>query len=106
MLPRCDAAVCHGGSGTTLAALTAGLPLVIIPQGADQHVNARACCEAGVARLLDAATVTSAAVRDAMIALLDPASTETEATRRIAIEIAALPSSAAVVDQLAALIPA
>ena len=33
--------VCHGGSGTTLGALAAGLPLVIVPLFADQPENAR-----------------------------------------------------------------
>ena len=33
--------VCHGGSGTVLGALAAGLPLVILPLFADQLVNAR-----------------------------------------------------------------
>jgi EryCIII-like glycosyltransferase len=35
-LPQCAAIVHHGGAGTCLAALTAGAPQVIIPQGADQ----------------------------------------------------------------------
>ena len=33
--------VCHGGSGTTLAALAAGVPLVIVPLFADQFENGR-----------------------------------------------------------------
>ena len=48
LLDLCDAVMCHGGSGTTLAALNAGLPLVVVPQGADQFENARACERAGV----------------------------------------------------------
>ena len=50
LLERCDAVMCHGGSGTTLAALNAGLPLVIVPQGADQFENALACEQSGAAR--------------------------------------------------------
>ncbi len=43
--------VCHGGSGTTLGALAAGLPLVVVPLFADQPDNARrvAAIGAGVA---------------------------------------------------------
>jgi UDP-N-acetylglucosamine:LPS N-acetylglucosamine transferase len=52
LLPRCTAAVCHAGSGTTLAALGAGLPLLLLPQGADQFQNAAACARAGVARVI------------------------------------------------------
>lgn len=32
--------ICHGGSGTTMAALGAGVPLVVIPMLADQPTNA------------------------------------------------------------------
>jgi hypothetical protein len=39
--------VCHGGSGTTLGALAAGLPLVIVPLFADQPQNARRVAEVG-----------------------------------------------------------
>ena len=52
LLPRCAAVLCHAGTGTTLAALAAGLPLVLVPQGADQFDNARACERAGAARVL------------------------------------------------------
>ncbi|GAC1611311.1 MAG: glycosyltransferase [Mycobacteriales bacterium] len=40
VLARCAAVVSHGGSGTTLAALAHGLPHVLLPQGADQFLNA------------------------------------------------------------------
>jgi UDP:flavonoid glycosyltransferase YjiC (YdhE family) len=33
--------VCHGGSGSTLGALAAGVPLVVVPLFADQPLNAR-----------------------------------------------------------------
>ena len=36
----CDAVVCHGGAGTTMAALTRGLPMVVVPLFADQMHNA------------------------------------------------------------------
>src|SRR3954453_15361341 len=40
VLPRCHAVIPHGGAGTTLGALAFGLPLLVIPQGADQYANA------------------------------------------------------------------
>jgi UDP:flavonoid glycosyltransferase YjiC (YdhE family) len=40
VLDRCALAAVHGGAGTTLAALGRGVPLVVIPQGADQFINA------------------------------------------------------------------
>jgi UDP:flavonoid glycosyltransferase YjiC (YdhE family) len=48
--------VCHGGSGTAFGALSAGIPLVIVPLFADQPVNARliASAGAGIALEMDA----------------------------------------------------
>ena len=39
--------VCHGGSGTTLGALAAGLPLVLTPMFSDQFPNSDAIAAAG-----------------------------------------------------------
>lgn len=47
-LSRSAAVVCHGGWGTVIAALAHGLPLVIVPLGADNASNAAACERAGV----------------------------------------------------------
>jgi UDP:flavonoid glycosyltransferase YjiC (YdhE family) len=54
VLPYCSAVVTHGGHGTVLKALAAGVPLVIAPLGRDQPDNAarvialaRACESAG-----------------------------------------------------------
>lgn len=52
LLPLCDVVVSHGGAGTSLAALGCGLPLLAIPQGADQYVVAEACARRGVGRTL------------------------------------------------------
>ena len=53
MLPDCDLVVSHGGSGSVLGALTHGLPMVLLPLGADQPLNAARCEALGVARVLD-----------------------------------------------------
>jgi UDP:flavonoid glycosyltransferase YjiC (YdhE family) len=100
LLSGCDVVVCHAGSGTTLAALTAGLPLVLVPQGADQHTNADACQRAGVARVLYGDAVTSTAVRDAVMAIAEPESPEQSMARRIAAEIATMPAATEVVQRL------
>ncbi len=47
LLPRCDAVIAHGGAGTMLGALAHGLPLLLLPQGADQHYNAERVAAAG-----------------------------------------------------------
>ncbi|HEX5118556.1 MAG TPA: nucleotide disphospho-sugar-binding domain-containing protein [Pseudonocardiaceae bacterium] len=41
------AAIHHGGAGTTLTALHAGLPQLVLPQGADQFQNAAAVAKSG-----------------------------------------------------------
>jgi UDP:flavonoid glycosyltransferase YjiC (YdhE family) len=104
LLPHCDAVLCHAGSGTTLAALATGLPLVLVPQGADQFTNAAACERAGVARVLEPDAVTSTAVRDALCAVLDPASPQRHAAARVAAEIAAMPAPHDVATDLANLV--
>lgn len=101
LLRRCDAVVCHGGTGTTLAALTAGLPLLLVPQGADQFENAASCARAGAGRVLAPDDVTPVAVRDAVLSLLGPDSGERMAARRVAAEIEAMPGPAAVAERLA-----
>ncbi|HEX6653856.1 MAG TPA: glycosyltransferase [Thermoleophilaceae bacterium] len=47
VLAHASAAVVHGGSGSTLGALAAGVPLVVIPLFADQPQNARRVSEVG-----------------------------------------------------------
>ena len=40
LLPGCSAVITHGGLGTTLRALTHGVPLLLLPLGRDQAFNA------------------------------------------------------------------
>lgn len=47
ILHRVDAVVTHAGHGTVLSALTAGVPLVCMPMGRDQHDVARAVVASG-----------------------------------------------------------
>ena len=53
LLPRCDLVVSHAGSGSVVGALAHGLPMVLLPIGADQPLNAARCEALGVARVLD-----------------------------------------------------
>lgn len=99
LLPHCHAAVIHGGAGTMLGALAAGVPLLCLPQGADQHGNADRVVAAGAGRKLLRDELTPAAVREAMGALLREPSYRL-AAHRIADEIAAMPTA---VEALAAI---
>jgi MGT family glycosyltransferase len=47
VLPHCSAVITHGGHGTVLKALTAGVPLVVVPLGRDQPDNAARVVYAG-----------------------------------------------------------
>ena len=86
VMPRAAAVVGHGGSGSTLTALAAGVPLALVPLFVDGPENARRVAEAGAAIVVDDATQLANAVRE----LLDDAS-YVDAARRIADEIRALP---------------
>jgi UDP:flavonoid glycosyltransferase YjiC (YdhE family) len=87
LLPRAALVVHHGGSGTTLGALAAGVPQLLLPQGADQFANADAVAAAGAGlRLPDAEHIADGARR-----LLGDASFR-DAARDMAREIAGMPA--------------
>jgi len=71
LLPHCDLMVSHAGSGATLGALGAGVPMLAVPQGADQFLNAEAIVRVGAGLRLFPAELTAAAVRDATRHLLE-----------------------------------
>jgi UDP:flavonoid glycosyltransferase YjiC (YdhE family) len=93
LLPHCAVAIGHGGSGSTLGALAHGVPMLLLPSGADQFENAQACAAAGVARVLRPDGLEPAAIRDAVTELLREPSYRA-AAERVAAEIARLPSAA------------
>jgi hypothetical protein len=49
LLQDCRYIICHGGHGTVMKAIVAGVPLIIIPWGRDQPGNARRAEKLGVA---------------------------------------------------------
>ena len=69
LLPYCDAVVNQGGTAI-LPILAHGLPILVLPQGANQFHNAEACVRAGVGRSLLPEAITPAAVRGEVRALL------------------------------------
>ncbi|SDW38555.1 glycosyltransferase, MGT family [Amycolatopsis xylanica] len=95
VLPRCDAVVCHSGAGTTLAALSSGLPLVLLPRGADQFPTAAACERAGAAQVITPDRLTADAVRHAVATVLKDDSYRS-AARGLQTEINAMPTAATV----------
>jgi len=99
LFPRCDLVISHGGSNTVLAALTHGLPQVIVPITADQPQNAERCASAGVARMVHPADATAASIREAALDVLAEPRYRL-AARRMRAEMAALPDLDGVVTLL------
>jgi UDP:flavonoid glycosyltransferase YjiC (YdhE family) len=48
LLRSCAAIIHHGGAGTTLTALDAAVPQLVLPSGADRYINAIAVQDRGV----------------------------------------------------------
>ncbi|MBW4720300.1 glycosyltransferase [Saccharothrix obliqua] len=94
--PHVDLVVHHGGSGTTLGALAAGVPQLLLPQGADQFANADAVHAAGAGlRAEETRDAITAAARE----LLRDGGYR-EAARVVADEVARMPSPEEVARRL------
>lgn len=101
VLAHASAVICHGGSGTMVGSLGAGVPMVVAPFGADQPHNARRveAVDAGIAVMKpDAASLRAALER----ALSEP--TLRAGARRLADEIASLPTVEDAAQALVALV--
>ncbi|REK86001.1 glycosyl transferase [Streptomyces inhibens] len=69
ILEQADAFVTHAGMGSSGEGLYAGVPMIAVPQGAEQFVNADQLVELGVARRIDTADATAEALRTALTQL-------------------------------------
>ncbi|MEU6123537.1 macrolide family glycosyltransferase [Streptomyces sp. NPDC047123] len=73
ILEQADAFVTHAGMGSSGEALHAGVPMIAVPQGAEQPLNADRLVELGVARRVDTADATADVLRAALLSLVaDP----------------------------------
>jgi MGT family glycosyltransferase len=70
LFPHCALAIVHGGFGTVSEALSAAVPLIVMPLFADQPEVAQRCEVAGVGVRLDPRTCDAASLRDAVRELL------------------------------------
>jgi UDP:flavonoid glycosyltransferase YjiC (YdhE family) len=88
LFPRCDAVVTHGGLGTVLRALAHGVPLLMIPLGRDQHVNAAQVAQlgAGIALEPDAAPEEIRRALERLTATVDFREAADAAAARIALD--------------------
>ena len=98
LLAASDAVVHHGGAGTVMTAFAAGIPQLVLPQGADQFFNAELIARSGAGEALGAADLDVARLTD----LLTDNSKRSAATK-IVDELAGQPSPADVVSELVAL---
>ena len=73
VLPHAAAVVCHGGLSTITAALAAGVPIVCIPQGREQPINAARVAASGVGKVVATDAPASEIAATLMELLEDPA---------------------------------
>lgn len=80
ILEQADAFVTHAGMGGCAEGLAAGVPMIAVPQAAEQSVNADRLVELGVARRIDTEQATARTLRTALNDLV----TDPEVSRRSA----------------------
>lgn len=66
ILPHCAAAVIHAGMGSTMEALSFGLPIVAIPQMSEQEVTANRLAELGLGVVITREQTTARSLVDAV----------------------------------------
>ncbi|GAA4698442.1 nucleotide disphospho-sugar-binding domain-containing protein [Phytohabitans rumicis] len=98
LLHSCTAIIHHGGAGTTLTALDAGVPQLVLPSGADRHINASAVHDRGVGIHSETGNVDGAQLHRL---IHDSALRDTAA--EVQAEMRAMPSPASLLPRLTAL---
>lgn len=98
VLPVTDVLVTHAGHGTVMASLKAGVPMVCLPMGRDQFVNADLVVACGAGIRVNSASEVSHAVQKVLV---EPA--YRSRARRMALEIAREPGVGAAADAVESL---
>jgi MGT family glycosyltransferase len=98
VLKHTNVVITHGGHGTVVRALAAGVPMVILPQGRDQADNAARVTARGAGVRLKA-TALSDKIADAVRSILDDARFQ-QAAKRLGQVIRADAQSGALVTEL------
>jgi glycosyltransferase len=100
VMPLAAAMVGHGGFGTTMAAVTAGVPQVVVPLfAADQDINATRVHEVGAGIRLEGRLDAMTHLAEAVTAVLADADMR-RAAQRLADEIASLPDVSEIVESI------
>ncbi|MCC3768804.1 macrolide family glycosyltransferase [Streptomyces sp. UNOC14_S4] len=71
VLEHCDAFLTHAGMGGTVEGLYHGVPMIAVPQAADQFANADAIVRLGAGRRVDTGEATAEVLRETLLALVD-----------------------------------
>jgi UDP:flavonoid glycosyltransferase YjiC (YdhE family) len=103
VMPHASAMVGHGGSGSTLMAMAAGVPLAVVPFFADQPANAQRIADLGAGIALRRGPAAIPELRDAIGALLQDRTYQRRAGL-VAADIAELPpvdDAVAVLEEIA-----
>ena len=98
VFPAAAGVVHHGGAGTLLTALAAGVPQLVVPGVGDRRVNAELVARSGAGLAMPSKRITA---RDLERLATDDALATT--ARSLAAEMAAMPAPADLVDEIAAL---
>ncbi|WP_206040141.1 macrolide family glycosyltransferase [Rhodococcus sp. HNM0563] len=81
ILEQADAFVTHAGMGGCGEGLLAGVPMIAVPQAAEQFMNADKLVELGVARRIDTEDATPENLRAALVDLVDDPEVRTRSAR-------------------------
>ncbi|HEX3783272.1 MAG TPA: glycosyltransferase [Pseudonocardiaceae bacterium] len=103
LLSDVDVVVNHAGAGTTIGALAAGVPLVLLPQGADQFTVAERAAASGAARRLLPDEITPGRLRDAVTGVLTSPEFRDSAAK-VAAQIADMPTASDVAAKITMLL--
>lgn len=95
LLRHCDLVVNHAGSGSVIGALARGVPVIALPMGADQELNAQRLTALGAGATLDPITLSPDELRVAVRTALASESLLAGA-QRVRDEIAAMPCPASI----------
>lgn len=107
ILEQADAFVTHAGMGGCGDGLLAGVPMIAVPQGAEQFMNADRLVELGVARRVDTPDATPQTLRAALDALVnDPETARRSARLRAAARSeGGTPRAVGLIEDMVALAP-
>ncbi|HET8988860.1 MAG TPA: nucleotide disphospho-sugar-binding domain-containing protein, partial [Humibacillus sp.] len=93
LLRHAALAVTHGGNNSVTEALTAGVPLLVLPLSTDQFAGAAALEDAGLGEALDPNSAMPHELRDAVARLLAPPSPSRDRLDRLADSLIQHPGS-------------